>query len=64
MEFSKLRSSDLEEPPDIVVTTPESLSLLLTLKDRLKVWSNVGWVIVDEVHGMLESERVVKFKYQ
>jgi ATP-dependent Lhr-like helicase len=47
----------LEEPPDIVVTTPESLSLLLTLKDRLKVWSNVGWVIVDEVHEMLESER-------
>jgi ATP-dependent Lhr-like helicase len=59
-----LRSSDLEEPPDIVVTTSESLSLLLTLKDRLKVWSNVGWVIVDEVHEMLESERVVKFKYQ
>lgn len=47
----------LEEPPDIVVTTPESLSLLLTLKDHLKVWSNVGWVIVDEVHEMLESER-------
>ena len=47
----------LEEPPDIVVTTPESLNLLLTLKDHRGIWSSVGWVIVDEIHEMLESER-------
>ncbi len=47
----------LEEPPDIVVTTPESLNLLLTLKDHRGLWSNVRWVIVDEIHELLESER-------
>ncbi|MEM1873709.1 MAG: DEAD/DEAH box helicase, partial [Acidilobaceae archaeon] len=47
----------LREPPDIMVTTPETLTLLLTLREHRDLWSRVGWVIVDEVHELLESER-------
>ena len=47
----------LEEPPDVMVTTPESLNLLLTLRDYRGIWSNVGWAVVDEVQELLESER-------
>ncbi len=51
------RKKFLEKPPDIVITTPETLNLILTLKEHRNIWSNVGWVIVDEVHDLLESER-------
>ncbi|MCS7106804.1 MAG: DEAD/DEAH box helicase [Acidilobaceae archaeon] len=51
------RKEFLSNPPDILITTPESLNLLLTLRDYRKIWGRVGWVIVDEVQEMLESER-------
>ncbi|MEN3000154.1 MAG: DEAD/DEAH box helicase [Acidilobaceae archaeon] len=51
------RKEFLSRPPDIVITTPESLNLLLTLRDHREIWRNVGWVIVDELQEMLESER-------
>ncbi|MEM1758483.1 MAG: DEAD/DEAH box helicase [Acidilobaceae archaeon] len=52
-----IRRKFLREPPDVMVTTPESLNLLLTLRDYIDIWGNVGWVIVDEVHELLDSER-------
>ncbi|MEM1640829.1 MAG: DEAD/DEAH box helicase [Acidilobaceae archaeon] len=47
----------LKEPPSIMITTPETLTLLLTLKEHREIWSRVSWVIVDEVHELLDSER-------
>ncbi|MFF3224771.1 ATP-dependent helicase [Nocardia suismassiliense] len=43
-------------PPDILITTPESLFLMLTsaAKETLR---NVGTVIVDEVHAIAGSKR-------
>ena len=43
-------------PPDILVTTPESLFLLLTSKAR-RILSTVGTVIVDEVHAVAGTKR-------
>lgn len=43
-------------PPDILITTPESLFLLLTSKAR-ETLSSVGTVIVDEVHALAGSKR-------
>jgi len=43
-------------PPDILITTPESLFLLLTSKAR-DVLRGVDTVIVDEVHALAGSKR-------
>lgn len=47
----------LAEPPDLMVTTPESLNLLFASTAERDVWSNVDYIVVDEVHELLESER-------
>jgi ATP-dependent Lhr-like helicase len=43
-------------PPDILITTPESLYLMLTsaVRDTLR---SVRWLIVDEVHAVAGSKR-------
>ncbi|MFF0500799.1 ATP-dependent helicase [Nocardia aobensis] len=43
-------------PPDILITTPESLYLMLTSAAR-ETLSQVGTVIVDEVHAIAGSKR-------
>lgn len=43
-------------PPDILITTPESLYLMLTSAVR-SVLTSVRWVIVDEVHAVAGSKR-------
>jgi len=43
-------------PPDILITTPESLFLLLTSAARSMLRS-VRWVIVDEIHSLAPNKR-------
>ena len=43
-------------PPDILITTPESLYLILTSAAR-EILRSVRWVIVDEVHAVAGSKR-------
>jgi ATP-dependent Lhr-like helicase len=43
-------------PPDILITTPESLYLILTSQAR-EVLRSVRWVIVDEIHAVAGSKR-------
>lgn len=50
------RQRMLRHPPDILITTPESLFLLLTSEAR-KVLASVRWVIVDEVHAVASQKR-------
>jgi ATP-dependent Lhr-like helicase len=46
-----------ENPPDILITTPETLVILLTQQKMLDALSELEWIIVDEVHELLASER-------
>ena len=46
----------LSHPPDILITTPESLYLMLTSKAR-ETLSNVHTVIIDEVHAVAGTKR-------
>ncbi|KAA8923089.1 DEAD/DEAH box helicase [Thermoplasma sp.] len=46
-----------ETPPDILVTTPESLQILLNGKNLRRFVANVRVVIVDELHDAAENER-------
>tara|TARA_R110002072_G_scaffold271038_2_gene430922 strand:- start:18537 stop:23168 length:4632 start_codon:yes stop_codon:yes gene_type:complete len=43
-------------PPDILITTPESLYLILTSKAR-EILRNVDTVIIDEIHSVVASKR-------
>jgi ATP-dependent Lhr-like helicase len=45
-----------KHPPDILVTTPESLYLLLTSQAR-EALRGIRWVIVDEIHALANTKR-------
>jgi ATP-dependent Lhr-like helicase len=46
----------IRRPPDILITTPESLYLMLTSQVR-SILSSVQWVVVDEVHAVAGTKR-------
>jgi len=50
------RRSMERHPPDILITTPESLFLLLTSAAR-KILAPVRWLIVDEIHSVAATKR-------
>jgi ATP-dependent Lhr-like helicase len=52
----KERAAMLKDPPDILITTPESLFLMLTSRAR-EILKSVGTVIVDEVHAVAGTKR-------
>jgi len=45
------------DPPHILLTTPESLALLLTYEDAPRIFAGLSRVIVDEIHALAESKR-------
>jgi len=51
------RTEMTKKPPHIVVTTPESLYLLLTSKGGRNMLRTVRTVIVDEIHAVMGSKR-------
>ena len=51
------RQAMLRTPPHVLVTTPESLYLLLTAERSRATLRTVRTVIVDEIHAMVESRR-------
>ncbi len=51
------RQKMVKKPPHILVTTPESLYLLLTSGNGRKMLSGVQTLIVDEIHALLGDKR-------
>jgi len=51
------RAAMLKKPPQILVTTPESLYLLLTSARGREILRPVRTVIVDEIHAMARDKR-------
>ncbi|MES2843519.1 MAG: ligase-associated DNA damage response DEXH box helicase [Pseudomonadota bacterium] len=45
------------DPPHILLTTPESLGLLLSYEDAPRMFQGLKRVIVDEIHALAESKR-------
>ncbi|GAC1316922.1 MAG: ATP-dependent helicase [Thermoleophilaceae bacterium] len=50
------RQAMLRTPPDVLITTPESLYLMLTSRAR-EILGGVEWVIVDEIHAVAQTKR-------
>ncbi len=51
------RSKMARRPPHILITTPESLAIMLTAPKFRENFKGIEWVIVDEVHAMADSKR-------
>ncbi|CAN5508903.1 DEAD/DEAH box helicase [soil metagenome] len=51
------RASMIKHPPHILVTTPESLYLLLTSTNGRLMLSNVKTLIIDEIHALVGDKR-------
>jgi ATP-dependent Lhr-like helicase len=56
------RARQKEQPPDILITTPESLHLLLAQKGYPDVFRGVNAIVVDEWHELLGSKRGVQME--
>jgi ATP-dependent helicase Lhr and Lhr-like helicase len=50
------RQAMLKKPPHILITTPESLYILLTAEKSRAMLSTIKTVIVDEIHAMVEDK--------
>ena len=51
------RRAMLQRPPHILVTTPESLYILLTAEKSRAILKSVDTVIVDEIHAVADDKR-------
>ena len=51
------RARMLRRPPHVLVTTPESLFILLTAEKSRRLFARVSTVIVDEIHAMAADKR-------
>ncbi|MGB9936975.1 MAG: ATP-dependent helicase [Methanobacterium sp.] len=53
------RTKMLKKPPHILITTPETLSILLCAPKFREKIKDVGYVIVDEIHSLADNKRGV-----
>ena len=53
------RAKMLRKPPHILITTPESLAIILNSPRFVQYLGRVDWCIVDEVHALAENKRGV-----
>ena len=51
------RARQRVDPPHILLTTPESLALMLSYEEAPRIFGSLARVIVDEIHALAESKR-------
>ncbi|AWN41938.1 ligase-associated DNA damage response DEXH box helicase [Methylobacterium durans] len=51
------RTRQIERPPDILLTTPEQLSLLIAHREAAELFGSLRCVILDELHALVTSKR-------
>jgi len=56
---SSEKSKMLKKPPHILITTPESLAIMLASTKFVEHLKQVEWMIVDEVHALADNKRGV-----
>jgi ATP-dependent helicase Lhr and Lhr-like helicase len=54
-----VRQAMIKKPPHILITTPESLYLLLTSEKARGLFSQLSYIIVDEIHAVANNKRGV-----
>lgn len=53
----KKRQRQRETPPRMLLTTPESLALMLSYEDAPDIFRNLRRVIIDEIHALADNKR-------
>ena len=56
------RAKQSKKMPDLLITTPESLQLLLASKEFAKIFANCSAIVVDEWHELLGTKRGVQME--
>jgi ATP-dependent helicase Lhr and Lhr-like helicase len=51
------RQRQKHAPPDILLTTPEQLALLIASRDADRFFSGLRYVVLDELHSLVTSKR-------
>ncbi|TMM58480.1 ligase-associated DNA damage response DEXH box helicase [Maribacter algarum] len=59
---TKERARQKKQMPDLLITTPESLQLLLATKGYDKIFKNCSAIVVDEWHELLGTKRGVQME--
>ncbi len=54
---SHRRQRQRTDPPEILLTTPEQLALLLSHADAAKLFGNLKRIVLDELHALVTSKR-------
>jgi ATP-dependent Lhr-like helicase len=54
---SAKRKRQIEKPPDILLTTPEQLALLVSHRDAATFFAGLRRVVLDELHALVTSKR-------
>ena len=57
---TKERAAQKKSMPDLLITTPESLHLLLSSKNYPNLFKNLNAIVIDEWHELLSSKRGVQ----
>lgn len=52
-----LRARQRVDPPHILLTTPESLALMLSYPEAPRIFAGLRRVVIDEIHALAESKR-------
>ena len=51
------RARQREAPPNLLLTTPESLALLLSLPDAATMFGGLSRIVIDEIHALAGNKR-------
>jgi ATP-dependent Lhr-like helicase len=52
-----VRARQRVDPPHLLLTTPESLALMLSYQEAPAIFASLSRVVVDEIHALAESRR-------
>ncbi|MFC2143505.1 DEAD/DEAH box helicase [Candidatus Aenigmatarchaeota archaeon] len=54
------RKAQADKPPNVLITTPETLAAILIGKKMREHLKNVRYVVIDEIHEMVENKRGIQ----
>ncbi|HRE39791.1 MAG TPA: ligase-associated DNA damage response DEXH box helicase [Ignavibacteria bacterium] len=57
---SSVKLKQIKNLPDVLITTPESLTLMLTHKNSDEYFKNLNCLVIDEWHELISSKRGVQ----